>query len=246
MWIFPWIKLSWHSCCMETNLNYLTDSRNFSVRGYLPLIRTVSVTHIHGLAVYMKQGLPFAQDLSLENSAESYLCFWLALLHSVSYLFFFYQSRYVSLCTAFDSDGTDRPGEFCYILKGPYSDDKRSYSDPWLCLSLSCSFEFLFSGASICVLQWISLQWEIQIMLYQFLVSPHRPSKSDYSCADWDGLRDHFRDVPWEDIFKLRAFAAANYESFKVWIDVYIIVSIRSSDTHLHGFQLPELLPQFI
>ena len=60
---------------METNLNDLTDSRNFSVRGYLPLIRTVSVTHIHGLAVYMKQGLPFAQDLSLENSADSYLCF---------------------------------------------------------------------------------------------------------------------------------------------------------------------------
>ena len=25
---------------------------------------------------------------------------------------------------------------------------------------------------------------------------------SDYSCADWDGLRDHLRDVPWEDIFK--------------------------------------------
>ena len=84
------------------------------------------------------------------------------------------------------------------------------------CVSLSCSFEFLFSGASIYVLQWISLQWEIQIMLYQFLVSPHRPSKSDYSCADWDGLRDHLRDVPWEDIFKLSAFAAANYESFKV------------------------------
>ena len=23
----------------------------------------------------------------------------------------------------------------------------------------------------------------------------------DYSRADWDGLRDHLRDVPWEDIF---------------------------------------------
>ena len=22
----------------------------------------------------------------------------------------------------------------------------------------------------------------------------------DYSHADWDGLRDHLRDVPWEDI----------------------------------------------
>ena len=32
----------------------------------------------------------------------------------------------------------------------------------------------------------------------------------DYPRADWDGLRDHFRDLPWEDIFKLGASAAAN------------------------------------
>ena len=30
----------------------------------------------------------------------------------------------------------------------------------------------------------------------------------DYSCADWNGLGDHLRDVSWEDIFKLGAFAA--------------------------------------
>ena len=29
---------------------------------------------------------------------------------------------------------------------------------------------------------------------------------SDYSCADWDGLRDRLRDVPWEDIFKTQCF----------------------------------------
>ena len=39
------------------------------------------------LAVYVKEGLPFAQDLSLENSADSYLCFPLALLYSVSDFF---------------------------------------------------------------------------------------------------------------------------------------------------------------
>ena len=31
----------------------------------------------------------------------------------------------------------------------------------------------------------------------------------DYSCTGWDGLCDHLRDVPWEDIFKLGASAAA-------------------------------------
>ena len=32
---------------------------------------------MHGLAVYVKEGLPFAWDLSLENSADSYVFDWL-------------------------------------------------------------------------------------------------------------------------------------------------------------------------
>ena len=46
----------------------------------------------------------------------------------------------------------------------------------------------------------------------------------DYSHADWDGLHDHLRDVPWEDIFKLGASAAASEfcEWVQVGIDVYI------------------------
>ena len=39
----------------------------------------------------------------LENSEDSYLCFRLALLHSVSYFFFLYRSPSSSLCTVFDS-----------------------------------------------------------------------------------------------------------------------------------------------
>ena len=69
----------------ETNLDDTIDSGNFSMRGYLPLIRKDSSTHMHGLTVYVKQWLPFARDLSLENSADSYLCFRLALLHSMSF-----------------------------------------------------------------------------------------------------------------------------------------------------------------
>ena len=46
----------------------------------------------------------------------------------------------------------------------------------------------------------------------------------DYSCASWDGLRDHLRDVLWEDIFKLGASAAASElcEWVQVGIDVYV------------------------
>ena len=73
------------------------------MRGYLPLIRKDSIIHMHGLAVYMKEGLLFTQDLSLENSVDSYFCFPLALLHSVFYFFFLNQSPSALLCTVFDS-----------------------------------------------------------------------------------------------------------------------------------------------
>ena len=74
----------------EINLDDSIDSGNFSVRDYLSLIQKDSSTHMHGLAISVKEGLPFAQDLSLENSADSYLCFRLALSHSISYFFFLY------------------------------------------------------------------------------------------------------------------------------------------------------------
>ena len=44
----------------ETNLDDSIDSVNFSVTGYLPLIRRDSCTHMPALAVYVKEGLPFA------------------------------------------------------------------------------------------------------------------------------------------------------------------------------------------
>ena len=47
----------------------------------------------------------------------------------------------------------------------------------------------------------------------------------DYSRADWDGLRDHLRDVPWKDIFKLGASAAAG--EFCEWVQVGTDVFIR-------------------
>ena len=47
----------------ETNLDDSIDSSNFSVRGYLTLIQEDTFTHMHGLAVYVKEGLPLAQDL---------------------------------------------------------------------------------------------------------------------------------------------------------------------------------------
>ena len=46
----------------------------------------------------------------------------------------------------------------------------------------------------------------------------------DYSRSDRDSLHDHLKEVPWEDIFKLVAYAASNEfcEWVQVGIDVYI------------------------
>ena len=56
----------------ETNLDDSIDSGNFSVRDYLLLIRKDSTICMHGFKVSVKEGLPFALDLSLDNSADSY------------------------------------------------------------------------------------------------------------------------------------------------------------------------------
>ena len=82
------------------------------------------------------------------------------------------------------------------------------------------------------VLQWLSLHWEILVVVS---VSRDFPSNSQwdapfhhiaygYSRADWDSFQNHFRNVPWEDIFKLGASAAASEfcEWVQVGIDVYI------------------------
>ena len=102
----------------DINLDESIDSGNFSVRGYLLLIQKDSSTHTHRRAVYVKERLPFTRDLSLENSADSYLCLQLPLLHSVSYFFLLYRSPFSALCTVFDSISSDIDEVF---LINPYA-----------------------------------------------------------------------------------------------------------------------------
>ena len=56
----------------------------------------------------------------------------------------------------------------------------------------------------------------------------------EYSCADWDGLHDHLRDVPWENIFKLNASAAAR--EFCEWVQVGIDIYIPAAIVHRNHF----------
>ena len=95
------------------------------------------------------------------------------------------------------------------------------------------SWIYLFLLTLVFVPQWLSLHCEILIMLLsQFhwfsikfttgcLVSSH---SLWLFLSWWDCLCDSWRDVPWEDIFKLVASAAAKEfcEWVQVGIDVYI------------------------
>ena len=60
-------------------------------------------TFVRGLTVYVNEGLPFAWYLSVKNSADSYLCFRLALLPSFSHFLVLYRSPSLPLYTVFDS-----------------------------------------------------------------------------------------------------------------------------------------------
>ena len=58
----------------ETNLEDTVDSNSFIVKGYLSLIRKDSSVHVHCLVVFVKEGLPFAREISLETLCVNHIC----------------------------------------------------------------------------------------------------------------------------------------------------------------------------
>ena len=143
------------------------------------------------------------------------------------------------------SCGTGRPGELCYnfsisndlnqIVDFPtrFSDCDPAHHSPALLnlllpsdASLYSTLDFPPLGNSDHVVVSVSIDIPInpkQDPPFPFLVLI-------------DGLHDHLRDILWEHIFKLSAFAAAS--RFCEWVQVaimyiYLIVSIRSNLTEL-------------
>ena len=133
------------------------------------------------------------------------------------------------------SGGNDRPGELHHnssisskltqIINFPtLMSDCNSHSPALLDL-------FISSDASICSTMafpplgnsdHVVVSVSIDFPTNSQQDAPFHRIAYDYSRADWDGLRDHLRDVLWEDIFKLSASAAASefYEWVQVGIDV--------------------------
>ena len=50
--------------------------------------------------------------------------------------------------------------------------------------------------------------------------SPFHCIAYDYYCVDWDGVCDHLRNLPWEDLLRLSASVTAS--EFCEWVKVGI------------------------
>ena len=135
------------------------------------------------------------------------------------------------------SGGTDRPGELCHnfsfsnhhtqMVNFPNRiPDCDSHSPAPLDF-------FLSSDTSICSSMafpplrnsdHVAVSDSVDFPINSKQNAPCHCIAYDYSCADWEGLCDHFRDIPWEDIFKLSASTAA--KGFCDWAQVGIYVYI--------------------
>ena len=131
------------------------------------------------------------------------------------------------------SGGTDRTGELCYnssitndltqMVNFPTQiPDRDSHSLALLDLfdaSVCSTMAFPPLGNSDHVVS-VSIGFPSNLQRDD----PFHRIAYDYSRANWDGLCDHLRDVPLEDIFKLGASVAASVfcEWVQVGIDVYI------------------------
>ena len=135
-----------------------------------------------------------------------------------------------------NSGGTNRTGELCYNLS--ISNDLAQMVNFPTCIP-DCDSRrsalldlFLSSDASIfSTLAFPPLGNSDHVVVSVSVDSPSNLQRDalfhriayDYSRADWDGLHDHLRDVPWEDICKVGVSAANEFcEWVQVGIDVYI------------------------
>ena len=132
------------------------------------------------------------------------------------------------------SGGTDRSGELCYNF--PISNDLTQMVNfttripDYDSRSPALLDLFISSDASICSTMafpplgnsdHVVVSVSIDFPTNSQRDAPFHRIAYDYSRADWDSLCDHLRDVPWEDIFKLSASAAAS--EFCEWVKVGIV-----------------------
>ena len=167
----------------ETNVDSSIDSGNFFVTGYLPLIREDSSTHAWFRSL-CEGKIPFARNF-LENSRK--LCRFLLMFSTVftspvSYFFFLYRSPSSSSCTVFDSISSNVDEVLLINPSAMFLSQMTLLR--WLAFLLGSQtviltvlifWVYVFLLKLAFVLQWLSLNWEILIILLsQFPLTFHR------------------------------------------------------------------------
>ena len=149
------------------------------------------------ILTYVFNWLYFSQCLTSFSSSDHLLCLcaqFFILFHVTNYVLSINPSTNVYVFGGFhvhpknwltSSSGTDRPGVLCYNFLISNN------------LTQMVNFPTRISCSNS---QWSALFYCIAY---------------DYCCADWDGLSDHLRDVPWKNIYSLLWLGSG-------WTDVYI------------------------
>ena len=218
------------------------------MRDYLPLIRKDYYSYVWSCSS-SEGGTSSCKGLILKTTENSHLCFWMDLLHLVSYHFFLcrlpsssvHLLMYLSLKTSTSIKRTVWPIlveliELVNCYNFYISNDlTQMVSFPtqihdWLSVMLFWNYLFLDSICSIIVFPPFGNYNHAAVS-----VSIDFPSNSEsdalfhrtafgYSCADWDALSDYLRNVLCEDVFKLgTSLVAAEFcEWVLVGIGVYV------------------------
>ena len=171
----------------ETNLDDSINSGNFSVRGYLPLIWKDSSTHMHSASLCEGRTC-FCMGLISRKLCSFFLIFSTGFTSLSVLLLFLYQSP-LSFCTVFDSNvlipsanvfvfggfnvlhkdwhiysgGADWPGDLTQLTLLRWLTFLLGSQAVILAVLLFWIYFFLLM--LLFVLQWLSLHWEILIML---------------------------------------------------------------------------------
>ena len=148
---------------------------------------------MHSLVVYVKEGLAFAWDSSLENFEYPYLCFQLAFFCSVFYFYSIYRSMSSCFCSILDAiwssiDGilSMNPSANVFVFGdfNVHHNDSLTYSDGTDRLYI-CSTE-AFSWLGNCDQTfWLSFHW----LSFRFKRdAPFYCTDGDNSPANWESL----------------------------------------------------------
>ena len=154
------------------------------------------------------------------------------------------------------SGGTNTPGELCYNFSITYDLTQMVILPTWIPVILTivlflisffwCNY-FFYNGFSSMWPSFDPFSVSIDFQLNSKQDAPLYCTAYDHSCVDLDSLHDYFWDIFHGKISLnlLLLLLLVNFVSrFRLEV-IYIshIISIRSSLTHLHGFQLHVLLP---